>query len=634
MITSHPRKISVIGSGVASVGFINRLAKKCNPKQNLEISIFNGGKTHFASGTPYDFFDCEPEHLINMPQEEMSIENNELKKFIKDNFDLICSHVNYKFEQRLAKEFQKKFNKKFDAGKKEEYLNDANIKNDFLKLIQKYEEKFTAFKARYLEPDKNEFIPRIVYGMYLREKFFSSLKQLINHGVTVNLFPEKVIALRQEFDKTTIVTSDKTNQEADDIVIATGHWDNSPNNTHENVVYNIWPSSFLKKRVDDIVKIKMYEAKNTRLPIANVDICIIGTGLSAIDAVKTIFSDGDFKETKNGIYYQPSSDHDDEQVTLKINVTMLSRTGTMPKVRGKYFPYQNKHLTDDSVNELINQGNGKIHLQDIAKLLIKDMQEAYGNNFDDTYFENMFKEILQRGKNPIKTLKEDYDDIISANDKKLMWQTVYHQASSDDIFIKIKNYLPADESLYFDKFLKTHHMMHLAPMPSKTAEELIALHEADLINVRSIGHKSQLIKDDTNLAIIDSQGQQINSDLIIYATGQENDVAKNNSDLFLDLFVNHKLKAEEFTIRRDIAYINSSNLQGIEQLANLPKTSGTYNFSYPTGGIERTEMLHIPQNNHLYVIGVASGASGTSRASRAMNEGRQVADSILNSMGV
>ena len=174
--------------------------------------------------------------------------------------------------------------------------------------------------------------PRTVVGEYLQSRFVESLEAARRLGCDVVLYPrcEALDAVEKKKKVTLflkeIVSGRTFCLEADHVLLATGHWfDESTDNRHFSCP---WPAWELLKRIPQGEKVAVF-----------------GTSLSALDAVLTLTSEGQF-------YRDPSGELKYKVLFPARKIVLCSRRGILPKVRGKSGEYRNQFLTQQTLKGL------------------------------------------------------------------------------------------------------------------------------------------------------------------------------------------------------------------------------------------------------------------------------------------
>jgi uncharacterized NAD(P)/FAD-binding protein YdhS len=113
---------------------------------------------------------------------------------------------------------------------------------------------------------------------------------------------------------------------ADAVLLATGHW--FPDSRQINYFDSPWPAKKLLERIPP-----------------GAELAVIGTSLSAIETTLTLTSDGRFVSNSIGrLSYIPSN--------KPRRITLYSRCGLLPKVRGKVGAHVNKFLTPSALKKI------------------------------------------------------------------------------------------------------------------------------------------------------------------------------------------------------------------------------------------------------------------------------------------
>lgn len=628
-------EIAIIGAGIAGLGALRGMASQFKSTLNSEnvlsqygqvsIHVFEKEKT-FGNGYAYSSEYMEPEHLINMPLDAMSLYPDDFNQWLVRNDGRIKQEIEHIFIKRFQKEFYNLFGEFFNAihrERYEEWFGDA-----FLQLDRKYKDAYKAFESRYLcVSDPQFYAPRIIYGMYLQDSFLETLHFLKKIGVSITLHAHtEVLDIRKEDSHMRLTFKDphkESNLLFHTTIIATGHWVKKEHGTRH--YFSAWSAKESMQRIEEIlhhVVIREKSKSSHKSPII-VKIAVLGSSLSAIDAIKVIFQGGTFIRNSLGdLSFTPPnffvSDHNGVVHLARIEVDFLSRNGLMPKVRGQYGDYKNIYLTRENIHRYMARHDGKITLSHVMQLLKDDLENAYKTA--GIFIKVNWDSILSPPERGFKKLKIDLEKAIQGEDEQgvLLWQTVYHQSS--ELFVEIYKHLPAEDKLHFDLFLRTAHFIHIAPMSQYVAEELMAMHHSGVLKARSLGSSSNaLIKnDDDSVSFIDSDGQTHFYDATIVATGQHKDVTNNPTSLFKNI-IQRKLMT---TLRETVSHKKQGHITD----RFFQATHHATNPQYDTGQVLRTSDMELIDDHHMvqkgiYIVGVASSAFGTSRASRSLKEG-------------
>ena len=204
--------------------------------------------------------------------------------------------------------------------------------------------------------------PRAFMGAYLEARFYQAVKAARNLGMAVKLYPRHEITGIGDVGGMARLNVNRPHSKgriemfADAVLLATGHW--FPDNRRKNYFDSPWPAKKLLERIP-----------------TGAEVAVIGTSLSAIETALTLTSDGRFVGTSNsGLRYIPHS--------RPRRITLYSRSGLMPKVRGNVGAHVNKFMNPLAMEEIRSQNNGRISLNATFELLNSELETIYGRSID------------------------------------------------------------------------------------------------------------------------------------------------------------------------------------------------------------------------------------------------------------
>ncbi|MBD1383090.1 FAD/NAD(P)-binding protein [Metabacillus arenae] len=324
------------------------------------------------------------------------------------------------------------------------------------------------YKSQYkVSFEQEEFLPRSVFGEYLKNVFEESVERAIEKNIAVCVKYSEVANLRKERNYV-LITRDGKTQEFDQVLLCLGNTrlhDHYYLNGQPQFIYNPYP---LKQTVSLIPK--------------NANIAILGSSLTAVDICLALKENG-----HNG------------------KIDMLSRNGELPSVRGEVKPHKLKYLTHDTLNQLFLKRNAQIRLRDITKLIKKE--------FEETGLE--WKQILSpksHHSNAKKKLEEEIKNILHQS----AWQSVL--MSTNEIIEKYWHFLnEVDKNIYLNKYDRTF-MSRRNPMPLVNATKILNLMNKGQLSVKSDVVYIDYLKDHTFYVQFNNR-KYINYDWIINATG-------------------------------------------------------------------------------------------------------------------
>jgi len=419
-----PLIFTIIGGGLTGTSMLCQfvggvraaLLKKKRFPSPIEIHIIEKDQV-FGPGFPHSDQNAMPFHLINMCARDMSILVSKPNDF-------------QSWADRHRNEMEKRF------------------------------PEVAEIKRKQLSPDPEcHHYPRPTMGEYLKARFKQAVMNAENMGIRVRLYPGHEVVNLWEKSNNRVhikVLNLESGREmallANRVLLATGHWFVERNDLR--YFASPWPAGFLQSQIPEDGKV-----------------AIIGTSLSAIDAVLTLTATGIFSDTASGqLHYQPTE--------KTRHLTLYSRKGLLPSVRGRRGPYKNQFLTPEKVQALIHQKNG-LALEDLFALLSMDLKEAYGHPFP-------WKGVTDTTRTPEERLQKHIHDARHGDGPhgELIWQTVLQQ-----VFPMVRELylaLHPNERVRFERGFSTLFFTHAAPMPMVNALKLKALMKSGILRVRQV----------------------------------------------------------------------------------------------------------------------------------------------------
>jgi uncharacterized NAD(P)/FAD-binding protein YdhS len=357
--------------------------------------------------------------------------------------------------------------------------------------------------------------PRALMGEYLKHQFAEAIAAAGNLEVSVERYPNtEVVDLYPGNGCVTLITNStngppaRAKHLADAVLLATGHWfEKSPRDTY---FASPWPAAALRDAIPQ-----------------SVDVAVMGSSLSAMETALTLTSDGRFLRKSSGtLSFQPS------QATRKL--TLYSRKGLLPRVRGRRGKRRNTHLTCGKIRDLIAAHPSAIQLSTILDLFEREISTAYGWTANWQEAVRPFDDAERLLRHDIMTAKGG-----DCHDGELLWQTV------------LAEIIPMARALYlnlspgarkrFDSDYTTTFFMHVATQPLENAEKLLALIEAGVVTVVRLGDDYRFGYDERTgayrIAHKDARSKAHHSSFkyVVNATGQPRAIHSDPSPLTQNL---------------------------------------------------------------------------------------------------
>ncbi|MFS8082741.1 MAG: FAD/NAD(P)-binding protein [Ginsengibacter sp.] len=342
-----------------------------------------------------------------------------------------------------------------------------------LKRFQIEKTKFNSFKV----------IPRLLLGQYLEDQFRLLKIRAIDQGISTkfHLGIKVTDIIDQPTTNTVLIESDKQIlSEFDFVVISTGH--NWPIN-FEGVIPQYFDSPYPPSKLE--------------LGI-NYPVAIRGSSLTAIDAIRTLArSNGSFtKKDNEKVSYTASADR------KNFKIVMHSRSGLLPAVR---FHLEDSHLGKDSVlsNEDIHstrsQNEGFLPLDYVFeksfKESIKENDREFYERIKDMDIEEFVAAMmsLRERVSPFDLFKAEYVEAEKSirRKKSIYWKEALAMLSFAMNYPA--KYFSAEDMLRLQNILMPLISIVIAFVPQTSVEELLALHEAGVLNIIAVGDDSYVV---------------------------------------------------------------------------------------------------------------------------------------------
>jgi uncharacterized NAD(P)/FAD-binding protein YdhS len=336
-----------------------------------------------------------------------------------------------------------------------------------------------------------EHYPRAFMGAYLQSRFHRAVKAARRLGMAINLYPcHEITDVRQVSGMARLVVlrppiGGCPEMFADAVLLATGHW--FPNSRQINYFDSPWPAKNLLENIPP-----------------GAELAIIGTSLSAIETVLTLTSDGRFAGHSGGrLSYIPSNE--------PRRITLYSRSGLLPKVRGKLGVRNNRFLTPSAFEKISNQNDGRLTLAATSKLLNAELEAIYGRSID-------WGKVLEPEGCPADVLNRYLKEAEIGDDPQgvVRWQTVLVQTFP---------------------YIREWYLKLTATQPRINAAKLLALLDSGLVNVVRLGNRYRLYRDDHHdrycFDYVDRNGQQRldRYRYVVNARGQPKVLTTNTAEL-------------------------------------------------------------------------------------------------------
>jgi len=331
----------------------------------------------------------------------------------------------------------------------------------------------------------NEYkvLPRLLFGQYLTEQFKLLEKKAKEAFVDYEIhYGSNVTDATDNPETETVVVevNGKDKFEFDHILICTGH--NWPTR-HEGVVPNYFDSPYPPQKL----------ALKLDHPVA-----IKGSSLTAVDAIRTLSRhNGAFSKDGQGKLHYKLYD-----AASGFKMVMHTRNGMLPAVR---FHLEDSHLSNDSlltkeqIAAHIRQNNGFLSLNYIFekdfKLPIREKHPVFYEQVKNMSVEEFVAAMMELREHvdPFQLLKAEYVEAEKSIKRK---ESVYWKEMLGVLSFALNypaKHLSAEDMLRLQQVLIPLISIVIAYIPQSSTEELLALHQAGVLELIPVGEDSEVV---------------------------------------------------------------------------------------------------------------------------------------------
>ena len=381
-----------------------------------------------------------------------------------------------------------------------------------------------------IQPERfNEYkvLPRLFFGHYLSAQFELLKNRAHEHGIVTQLHLNTLIhdiTDQPDRDEVWIETVNGAVEKFDHAIICTGHhWPKK----NEGIIQGYYDSPYPPAKLE----LKL-----------NHPVALRGSSLTAIDAIRTLARcNGSFEKTENGfLTFHLNEDSRD------FKIIMHSRNGFLPAIR---FHLEDSHLRNDSlltpeqIAEHIKENNGFLSLDYVFEKDFKDIfrekdPEFYQRIKDmtiETFVEAMME--LREQVEPFTLFKAEYKE---AEKSIKRHESVYWKEMLAILSFAMNypaKHLSAEDMQRLQKELLPLISLVIAFVPQSSCKELMALHDAGLLEIISVGAENEIeVKED-------SRG------IIYHYTNDKNEKQSTRYQTFIDCVGQPHLSYKDFPFK-------------------------------------------------------------------------------------
>jgi uncharacterized NAD(P)/FAD-binding protein YdhS len=341
--------------------------------------------------------------------------------------------------------------------------------------------------------DDHAFLPRSLFGRYLADHYQQALALARKHGIEVTRVASTVTDLIALSDRRPCIDTDSgTAYVVDRVILSVGNLPSTSFPTLHNrpgFFRSPYPTSSMVRDIPN-----------------TAPVCVLGTGLSSIDAVLSLVEAGH-----------------------RGKIIMASRNGRLPSVRGNFNQSRTlSRLTREKIDGFCSANGGVLKLADVFTVLRQEIEEATGASID-------LEQIMNAGAGI-----QDYisSEIAQASNAERLWQSVIY--STNCVIDYVWHRLSADDKRVFQSTFGSLWSSYRVSFPVKNAHKLHALLRADRVLV--FGGVKQVLYNEASKVFetrIDdpSKGFRtvVESEYLINATGFSVDVEQSDVPLVRNL---------------------------------------------------------------------------------------------------
>ncbi|MFB9080098.1 FAD/NAD(P)-binding protein [Flavobacterium procerum] len=422
---------------------------------DFEITIFER-KAELGSGMPYSTEGSNMEHITN-------VSDNEVPHIVSEMSEWICTAP-------------------------AELLERFNIKPD----------QFNEYKV----------VPRLLFGSYLTAQFEILLEEGKKAGIATTVhFESTVTDINYDIknETVTVETLNGSNQEFGYAVICTGH--NWPIR-HEGKVPGYYDAPYPPRKL----------VQHFNHPVA-----VKGSSLTAIDAIRTMArNNGAFeKDYEGNLNFKLNPESAD------FRIMMHSRSGMLPAVR---FHLEDSHLSNDSlltaeeIDQHRNNNEGFLSLDFIFEKDFKEIFRAKDPEFyqriKDFSIEDFVADMMELRErlDPFQLLRAEY---VQAEKSIKRQESIYWKEMLAVLSFAMNHpakYFSAEDMKRLQKVLMPLISIVIAFVPQKSCEELLALHQAGVLDLVPVGDESSVEPQNEGGILYNFRDNKNNEQSVYYKT--------------------------------------------------------------------------------------------------------------------
>ncbi|WP_020407975.1 FAD/NAD(P)-binding protein [Hahella ganghwensis] len=326
------------------------------------------------------------------------------------------------------------------------------------------------------------FAPRWLFGSFLYEMLSNVTLTLHEKNILFRAYPCSVTSIKHSLSRYILQTDTGDHMEMDHVVVAIGP----------------------QRRIDPYHLNECSGYRDSAFPLSSLmqwikpscsHIGVIGSSLTAIDAVLAL------------VHQYPD-----------IRISMLSRRGRLPSVRGESDKAPPRCFTEEALSSIYSE-RGRITAENIIDLFNQEL-EPFGVKLSDI-----------TKPTELSALDEFRQSLSGASAPGRCWQSVISRTNN------ALNYAYAlmdeQEKQRTCEILSHEWLRQRIPVPFMTAKKLLQVSEEGRLSVR--GGLQNILSREGGFSASFNNGESQNLDQVINASGFEYDLSVNPNDLIINL---------------------------------------------------------------------------------------------------
>lgn len=338
-------------------------------------------------------------------------------------------------------------------------------------------------------------LPRLLFGQYLSAQFSLLQKKAKDAGLEFKVHYNSVITDVTDYPTQGMVEvqiNDAEKFQFDQVVVCTGHnWPHKNEGKTPGYFDSPYPPSKIALTIDHPVAVR-------------------GSSLTAVDALRTLGRhNGKFdKDEKGKVIYVPESEG--------FRIVMHSRNGLLPAVR---FHLEDSHLensallTDEEIAAHIAENDGFLSLDYIFekdfKEIFKEKDPEFYAKVKDMEMEDFVDWIMtqRESQDPFELMRKEYAEAEQSIKKR---ESIYWKEMLGVLSFAMNypaKHFSAEDMQRLQKKLSPLISVVIAYVPQSSCDEMLAMHDAGVLDMISVGEDSTVEPADTGAIYTYTDGE-------------------------------------------------------------------------------------------------------------------------------